>query len=70
MPPASISRLLRDDAAHGLTVSPPNRDKLTMRSKSLKSLSLMVRRSKASRTMSLSKDEAWDFRLFQHPEVG
>jgi hypothetical protein len=25
------SRLLKNDGAHGLTVSPPNRDKLTMR---------------------------------------
>jgi len=41
--------MLRNDAAHGLTVSPPNRDKLTMRFKSLKSLGLIL---------SLSKDEA------------
>jgi hypothetical protein len=31
--------LLKNDAAHGLTVSLPNRDKLTMRFKPLKSLS-------------------------------
>ncbi len=35
--------------------------KLTMRSKPLKSLSLVL---------SLSKDEARDFRLFQHPDSG
>jgi hypothetical protein len=28
--------MLKNDVAHGLTVSPPNRDKLTMRSKPLK----------------------------------
>jgi hypothetical protein len=37
------------DAAHGLTVSPPNREKLTMRFKPLKSPGLIL---------SLSKDEA------------
>jgi hypothetical protein len=42
------SRLLKNDVAHGLTVSAPNRDKLTLRSKPLKSLHLML---------SLSKDE-------------
>ena len=36
--------------AHGLTVSPPNRDELTMRSKPLKSLHLIL---------SLPKDAAW-----------
>ena len=41
--------MLKNDVAHGLTVSPPNRDKLTMRSKPLKSLDLIL---------SLSKDEA------------
>ena len=30
------SRLLKNDAAHGLTVRPPNRDRLTMRVKPLK----------------------------------
>ena len=55
MPPAAISRLLRDDAAHGLTVRPPNRDKLSMRSKSLRSLYLIL---------SLSKDEALIFAFF------
>jgi hypothetical protein len=43
------SRLLKHDAAHGLTVRPPNRDRLTMRAKPLKSLHLIV---------SLSKGEA------------
>jgi hypothetical protein len=43
------SRLLKNDAAHGLTVSPPNRDRLTMRVKPLKTLDLIL---------SLSKDEA------------
>jgi hypothetical protein len=46
---AADSRLLKNDAAHGLTVSLPNRDKLTMRFKLLKSLGLIL---------SLSKDEA------------
>ena len=41
--------MLKSDVAHGLTVSPPNRDKLTMRSNPLKSLGLIL---------SLSKDEA------------
>ncbi len=40
---------LKNDAPHGLTVSTPNRDKLTMRFKPLKSLGLIL---------SLSKDEA------------
>jgi hypothetical protein len=40
--------MLKTDVAHGLTVSVPNRDKLTMRFKSLKSLDLIL---------SLSKDE-------------
>ncbi len=43
-------RLLKNDAAHGLTVSLPNRDKVTMRSTPLNSLTLIL---------SLSKDEAW-----------
>ena len=47
MPDTPFGRLLKNDAAHGLTVSPPNRDKLTMRFKPLKSLHLMVRRPKA-----------------------
>jgi hypothetical protein len=38
----------RSDVTHGLTVSPPNRDKLTMRFKPLKGLDLIL---------SLSKDE-------------
>ena len=42
-------RALKNDAAHGLIVSPPNRDKLTMRINSLKTLNLIL---------SLSKDEA------------
>jgi hypothetical protein len=46
---SSSNRPLENDAAHGLTVSAPNRDKLTMRSKPLKSLHLIL---------SLSKDEA------------
>ena len=33
-------RLLKKDVVHGLTVSPPNRDKLTMRINSLKTLDL------------------------------
>jgi hypothetical protein len=40
--------MLKNDVAHGLTVSLPNRDKLTMRFKPLKSLDLIL---------SLSKDE-------------
>jgi hypothetical protein len=40
--------MLKNDVAHGLTVSPPNRDKLTMRLKPLKRLDLIL---------SLSKDE-------------
>ena len=44
-----LNRLLKNDAAHGLTVSAPNRDKLTMRINSLKTLDLIL---------SLSKDEA------------
>ncbi len=43
------SRILKNDVAHGLTVSPPNRDKLTMRAKPLKTRGLIL---------SLSKDEA------------
>jgi len=49
------SRLLKKGVAHGLTVSPPNRDKLTMRSKPLKFLYLIL---------SLSKDEVWIFAFF------
>jgi hypothetical protein len=56
-----LRRLLKDIVAHGLTVSPPNRDKLTMRSKPLKSLAPIL---------SLSKDEGLDFRLFQQPVEG
>ena len=41
--------MLKNDVAHGLTVSPPNRDKLTMRAKPLKTRDLIL---------SLSKDEA------------
>jgi hypothetical protein len=48
-------RLLKNDAAHGLTVSPPNRDKLTMRFKPLKSPHVIL---------SLSKDEAGISALF------
>ncbi|MGA9549310.1 MAG: hypothetical protein WBS14_16770 [Rhodomicrobium sp.] len=44
-----ISTLLKNDVAHSLTVSAPNRDRLTMRSKPLKTLDLIL---------SLSKDEA------------
>ena len=40
--------MLKNDVAHGLTVSPPNRDKLTIRLKPLKRLDLIL---------SLSKDE-------------
>jgi hypothetical protein len=40
--------VLKNDVAHGLAVSPPNRDKLTMRFKPLKRLDLIL---------SLSKDE-------------
>ena len=43
------SSLLKNDVAHGLTVSLPNRDRLTMRSNPLKTLNLIL---------SLSKDEA------------
>jgi hypothetical protein len=43
------NRMLKNDLAHGLTVSPPNRDKLTMRAKPLKTRDLIL---------SLSKDEA------------
>jgi hypothetical protein len=46
---AEAGRLLKSDAAHGLTVSPPNCNKLTMRINSLKTLDLIL---------SLSKDEA------------
>ena len=41
--------MLKNDVAHGLTVSPPNRDKLTMRAKPLKTRDLIL---------SLSEDEA------------
>ncbi len=40
--------MLKNDVAHGLTVSPPYRDKLTMRFKPLKKRDLIL---------SLSKDE-------------
>ena len=50
--------MLKIDVAHGLTVSPPNRDKLTMRPKPLNTLGLIL---------SLSKDEATDSALFQQP---
>jgi hypothetical protein len=46
---------LKNDAAHGLTASSPNRDKLTMRFKPLKSFALIL---------SLSKDEVWIFAFF------
>jgi hypothetical protein len=36
-----------NDVARGFTVSPPSRDKLTMRAKLLKTHDLMVRRLKA-----------------------
>jgi hypothetical protein len=52
------SKLLKNDAAHGLTVSPPNRDKLTMRSKQLKPLHLIF---------SVSKDGAKISMIFQQP---
>ena len=35
-------QLLKDDVAHGLTVSPPNRDRLTMRANQLKPLNLIL----------------------------
>jgi hypothetical protein len=47
--------LLKKGVAHGLTVSSPNRDKLTMRINALKTLSLIL---------SLSKDEAKDLCFF------
>jgi hypothetical protein len=34
--------MLKNDVAHGLTVSPPNRDKLTMRFKPLKRLDFIL----------------------------
>ncbi len=40
--------MLKNDVAHDLTVSPPNRDKLTMRLKPLKRLDIIL---------SLSQDE-------------
>jgi hypothetical protein len=40
---------MKNDVAHGLTVSPPNRDRLTMRAKPLKTRDLIL---------SLSKDKA------------
>jgi hypothetical protein len=43
-----LSKLRKNDAAHGLTVSLPNRDKLIMRMNSLRTLDLIL---------SLSKDE-------------
>jgi len=53
----------KNDVSHGLTVSPPNRDKLTIRTKPLITLNLIL---------SLSKDElveGWGqfSTLFQHP---
>jgi hypothetical protein len=53
--PYGFNKLLKNDAAHGLTVSPPNRDKLTMRINALKTLNLIL---------SLSKDEVWIFAFF------
>ena len=41
--------MLKNDVPHGLTVSPTNRDKLTMRAKPLKTRALIL---------SPSKDEA------------
>ena len=41
--------MVKNDVAHGLTVSLPNRDRLTMRTKPLKTHDLIL---------SLSKDEA------------
>jgi hypothetical protein len=41
--------MLKNEAAHGLTVSLPNRDRLTMRTKPLKTRDLIL---------SLLKDEA------------
>ena len=38
--------MLKNDVAHGLTVSPPNRDKLTMRAKPLKTRDLILSLSK------------------------
>jgi hypothetical protein len=40
------SRMPKHDVAHGLTVSPPNRDKLTMRAKPLKTRDLILSLSK------------------------
>jgi hypothetical protein len=52
------NRLLKNDIAYGLTVSPPNRDKLTMRKNLLKTHPELV--------------EGWsqDFMLFQPPARG
>jgi hypothetical protein len=48
MPAAPLARRrkLENDVAHGLTVSPPNRDKLTMRVKPLKTRDLILSLSK------------------------
>ena len=43
------SRMLKSDVAHGLTVIPPNRDKLTMRAKPLKTRNLILSLSKEPR---------------------
>ncbi len=43
---AAFGRLLKNDVPHGLTVSPPNRDKLTMRFKPLKTRDLILSPSK------------------------
>jgi hypothetical protein len=48
--------MLNSDLTHGLTVSPPNRDKLTMRAKPLKTRDLILSLSKPH--PSLSKGEA------------
>jgi hypothetical protein len=53
--PYGFKKLLKDDAAHGLTMSPPNRYKLTIRANALKTLNLIL---------SLSKDEVWIFAFF------
>jgi hypothetical protein len=53
--PYGSSRFLKKDVAHGLTVRPPNRDKLTMRINALETLNFIL---------SLSKDEAKDSCFF------
>jgi len=40
--------MLKNDVAHGLTVSPPNRGRLTIRAKPLKTLDLILSLSKDS----------------------